>query len=102
MGKAHHTRAYREARIKVLTQRPPTCALADTFPDTCPVYIDYTLEHPHPWSATTEHLILASEGGDHTTLGVAHRHCQSRQGGVVATRGKWAALPPIKSSGVWD
>lgn len=94
MAAAHHTNAYRRARRTLLTRQPQPCCL-------CNDWIDYTLTHPHPGSPTAEHLIPASQGGDHTTLDVAHLHCQRRQGGIIATQTAWDAMPPIKTSGVW-
>jgi len=104
VGAAHHTHAYRKARAARLAlgrRRGDTCALADLFPITCPVWIDYTLTYPDPWCATAEHVVLASQGGGHELLDVAHLDCQRRQGGIVATRDAWEALPPVKRSGVW-
>ena len=108
MSNDHHTHAYRKARtarLALARQRNDPCALADTYPDTCPGWIDYTLTYPHPWSPTAEHGHPVRHGGNHNTItGVAHLHCQQRQGGDARTHpnnDEWDNLPPIQHSGTW-
>src|SRR5574343_36804 len=99
MAAVHHTQQQKRQLAEIRAMRPQPCALADRYPDTCPVLIDYALTYPNPWSVTVEHLILASNGGGDGPIAPAHLHYQKRQGGEVRA-GKVQTFEQY-TSGVW-
>lgn len=76
-------RTYLRNRKRVLAEQD-TCWL-------CGHWIDPDLKHPHPYSATADHVIPIGQGGhNHGELRAAHLHCNQ-------SRGKGEPPPPRHS-----
>lgn len=68
----HHSAEYQRNRRRVLSRRPLYCALCDRPLD------PGRYRHPHDLSATVDHIVEISEGGDPTAesnMQPSHRVC---------------------------
>ena len=73
---ARDSRAYREARRKCLSVRPLICAW-------CGEDINPALRHPHPMSATADHVVPIASGGHMLgRLQPMHKSCNEAKSDV--------------------
>jgi 5-methylcytosine-specific restriction endonuclease McrA len=80
--------AYRQLRARVIAEESHCCR--------CHRPVDKTLEHPHPYSPSLDHLDPLSEGGallDRNRCALAHLRCNVSHGATLGNRQRRPGRP---------